>query len=203
MADSLLTTAVASLLTVVFVVAAAGKTQRAAFESFCLSVAALWPGRRRLGRASRRVLAGGLLAIEILMACATVLISASAVFLGTTSRSRVPTFAAAAILLGAFSVAHAVALARHVSGPCACFGRTTDDLGAAGLLRTAVLAALSVGAALASAIGPTGTGDAAPLASAVAVLAGGAMGLLIVALEEIVALFRVVPSPTTRVSNHG
>ncbi len=99
-------------------------------------------------------------------------------------------FALATLLLAVFTVAVAVMWRRRVTVPCRCFGAGRHPPGPAQLLRNGVLLLIAVvGAAL------SGTGTTfAPLA----IVAGVTVALLLIELEDIVAVVRPRPRPRTR-----
>jgi len=141
------------------------------------------------------VLAVGVLVAEAAVAAAMVLAAAATALTLPSAVPLTPAFAAAATLLAAFAGAHALALARGVPATCACFGRAASRVGALGLARTGLLFGASVVGILAP---PAGSGGTAPALAALAVLAGCAVGLLLVNLEDVVALFWGAPARPTR-----
>jgi hypothetical protein len=96
-------------------------------------------------------------------------------------------FAGAAVLLAAFTAGHAVAVARGNAARCACFGRTTSTVGPLSLVRTAALLAVALGGLGLALAGPDRLD---PSAALVAVPVGAVLGLLLMNLEDLVALFR-------------
>lgn len=111
--------------------------------------------------------------------------------------------AAAAALLAAFAVAIGVGLRRGVGAPCPCFGTTGAPLGAAHLVRNALLTAIALtGALAAQTTAPTGaaagaltgllTGSptgAEPAGVALSLGAGAVLTLVFVFFDDIAALF--------------
>jgi uncharacterized membrane protein YphA (DoxX/SURF4 family) len=95
-------------------------------------------------------------------------------------------FGLAVAVLVAFGAAITLALRRGRRAPCRCFGRSTVPLGPHHVARNGVLAAVAVLGAVATA----GAGPAHPGGLAVAAVAGAVAGLLVTALDDIVALFR-------------
>ncbi|HZG91357.1 MAG TPA: MauE/DoxX family redox-associated membrane protein [Pseudonocardia sp.] len=183
--------ALASALALVFGVAVAGKISPAGFGEFRLGVGRLWFGPGRLAPAARNLLALAVLGAEVLGTAALAVGAALAVLLHP--QWLVPGFAVAAALLATFTTAHAVTLARGRPVPCACFGRRETPVGPLTLFRTALLLVLAV-AGLAPALTATGVAD--PAVALLAVPAGLALGLLLVSLEDLVALFRPTAPPT-------
>jgi hypothetical protein len=189
----LLIIALAGALALVFGVAVAGKVRPAGFGDLRRGVGELWFGPGALSRPARQVLAVALLTGEAAVLVA--LLGGAVATLVGQPRWSVPGFAGAAALLGAFTVAHAVALTRGSAARCACFGRTTTTVGPLSLLRTAVLLALALaGLALALA----GSDPMDPTAALAAVPAGMVLGLLLISLEDLVALFRPSAVPPRR-----
>jgi hypothetical protein len=97
-------------------------------------------------------------------------------------------FAPAAGLPLVFGIAIVAALRRGERGSCNCFGASTRPLGSGQLVRNLVLAAVA-GLGLAAAVTSNGTVD--PIGALVAVIAGGVVALVLVAADDIVALFRL------------
>lgn len=182
--------ALASALALVFGTAVAGKLSRAGFDEFRRGVGRLWFGPRRLSRTVQNLLATALLLAEVVV---TALVAGGAVLALTAGPVWAAAgFAGATALLVAFTAAHAVTLARGRSVPCACFGRTERIVGPLTLLRTASLLALAV-AGLVLAL--TASAQVGPAVALLAVPAGAVLGLLLVNLEDLVALFRPVAPP--------
>ncbi|MEU4247996.1 MauE/DoxX family redox-associated membrane protein [Amycolatopsis sp. NPDC026612] len=155
----------------VFLVAVCGKVAgRAAFGRFAGWLAALL--RPRL----RRPVAIGLIAAE-----------AAVVVLLAIPGTRFAGLAAAAVVLTGFAAAIVVLVRRGHRVPCRCLGTTgTRPMGTAEVLRNLVLAAASV-AAVASGPGA----PAAPADAVAAVFLGVTSALLIVRLDDVLALFGV------------
>ncbi|MBO3748317.1 hypothetical protein J5X84_19765 [Streptosporangiaceae bacterium NEAU-GS5] len=166
-------------LAVVFTFAVVGKATANGFAEFQHGVRALWPGRSprfSLSRAAERAIAVTVLAAEAATAVALLLT------LIAPGAAR-PAFAAAAALLTVFVAAQAATLARgEKNAPCACFGRSATPVGPVTLARDAALLAV----ALLGLLAPPPDGSAMEI---VAALAGFVLGLLVVAVEDIVALF--------------
>ena len=98
-------------------------------------------------------------------------------------------FAGAAALLAVLTGGVAVVLLRGTAQPCRCFGASSTPLGRRHFVRNVLLCA----AALAGIAAPAGD---PPLAGAlIALFAGAATGLLVTALDDLVALFAPA-SPT-------
>jgi hypothetical protein len=102
-------------------------------------------------------------------------------------------FAAAAVLLAVFSAGIRSMMRRRVTVPCRCFGAGRGAPGALHLIRNGALwlIAITGGGHAFAGTSPTpfGTGQA------VAALAGAATALLLINLEEIVAVARPMPGP--------
>jgi hypothetical protein len=181
----------ASALALVFGVAVAGKLSPAGFGEFRLGVGRLWFGPGPLSPTARNLLALAVLGAEVIGTAALALGSVLAVL--SHPQWLVPGFTVASALLAAFTTAHAVTVARGRSVPCACFGRRETPVGPLTLFRTAALLVLAL-AGLAPALTATGVAD--PAVALLAVPAGLALGLLLVSLEDLVALFRPTALPT-------
>jgi hypothetical protein len=106
-------------------------------------------------------------------------------------------FGVAAALLAVFVGAQVTVLARGgKDATCACFGRSATRVGPVTLTRDVILLGVAVLGLVASA-GHMAAGPAVEAVEAVdlvAALAGLVLGVLIVALEDIVALFAPIPS---------
>jgi alkylhydroperoxidase/carboxymuconolactone decarboxylase family protein YurZ len=193
----LLTIAAASIVATVFAIAVAGKARATGFAGFERAVGRLWFGPGVLTARTRRLVAVVVLSAEG-MAAAGLAGMVLVLLLGSPADSAWratgilarASFVVAAVMLGAFAVAQAVAVRRRLSAPCACFGRTAATTGPVGVVRSAVLFAVCVAGATIERPGPAGT-----VACLVAVLAGCVTALLLVNLEDLVSLFRTSPTP--------
>ncbi|NBM14644.1 MauE/DoxX family redox-associated membrane protein [Streptomyces sp. GC420] len=163
----------------VFVLSARGKTRgRHAFGEFTEAVRAYAPILVGRGRSSAApVVAALVVAAEVTVA--TILLLPGAAPAG---------LALAAVLLAAFALVAAAALRTPRGAPCRCFGRTSAPLGPVHLVRNLVLLAVAGAGLTATAL--AGPGHPAPVPAAVAFAAGSVIGLLAVALDDLVALFR-------------
>jgi hypothetical protein len=177
----LIAVASAGVLAVVFVTAIVGKARPSSFGAYREAVVDLWPGRRRLPSATARALAYLFLAGEV-VAVATLPLC----LVGPPALRAVP-FTVAGLLLLAFTVGQVAVLARGESVGCACFGRTSSPVTKLSAGRNLVLIAI----ALAGASGAAAGGRIDWPAAVLAVVAGAVVGLFAVALDDIVALFRV------------
>ncbi|GGV19915.1 hypothetical protein GCM10010495_38750 [Kitasatospora herbaricolor] len=139
------------------------------------------------GSAGASVVAGAVVAAE------------AAVVLALAVPATVPVgLALATALLAPFTLL-ALAAARRGSGtPCRCFGRSTTPLGAVHAVRNAALLAVALAGLVAS--GPlastpatAGPAHGGPAVTFAAWLAGGVLGLLASALDDLVGLFRPLP----------
>ncbi|MFD2416587.1 MauE/DoxX family redox-associated membrane protein [Amycolatopsis pigmentata] len=93
---------------------------------------------------------------------------------------------AASVLLMSFAVAITFAVRRGVREPCRCFGTSTVPLGWPHVARNVVLAALALSALAVDSV--TGPVDASGVA--VAALTGLLLACFVVALDDLVALFK-------------
>ncbi|WFF00125.1 MauE/DoxX family redox-associated membrane protein [Micromonospora sp. WMMD964] len=110
----------------------------------------------------------------------------------------------AVFLLIAFATAIALTRRRGVSATCRCFGASTAPFGPRHIVRNGVLAA----AALVAAFGPQTTARAGAGGTAVAMLAGLLVGVVVVTLDDILDVLRPSPvrpwpSTGTRSRAHG
>lgn len=165
------------LLAVVFAASAAGKLRPAGFRDFRDTVAD-WTR----GRVPVTPLAAGVVVAE----AATPVLLAAAPAAG---------LALAAVLLAGFTVAMALRLRRGTPTHCRCFGATDVPVSTRHLVRNAVLLAV-VGAAVvaATATGGTGGWDAGwdgsrAAGSAVAAALAACLAVLVIRLDDVVALF--------------
>ncbi|WP_328451337.1 MauE/DoxX family redox-associated membrane protein [Amycolatopsis sp. NBC_00438] len=92
-------------------------------------------------------------------------------------------FLLASLLLLAFAAAIGTALRRGRPAPCRCFGAGDTPVGPRHLARNAVLLCLAVAGALAPAHLPPVAG------AALAVAAGGAVAVLVIAMDDIAVVF--------------
>ncbi|MER7004831.1 MauE/DoxX family redox-associated membrane protein [Dactylosporangium sp. NPDC000555] len=163
----------------VFVVA--GITKLRDVDGFRRSMLALVPLPVALSPAAARALIGlELLVVALLVVPATVAAG----------------LALSLILDLAFTVAIVLALRAGRRAPCACFGRTERPLGIRHVVRDLVLAAVAL-LGLVAAAAPHTPANAGGLL--VAGLAGALGGLLVILLDDIVALF--APGPSGRASS--
>jgi hypothetical protein len=107
-------------------------------------------------------------------------------------------FAAAFVLLTAFTGALAVSARRGAGAPCRCFGRTARPPGRAEVVRNTLLAIVAVTGRFAGA-DPEAAAPTTGLA--IAVVAGGLMGVLVIAMPDIYGLFAPLPTSPRRASN--
>lgn len=156
--------------------------------------------REKAGRTRFRAFVAGAGPLELLparwrtAAAATVLVTEAAVvaafagglvlvLAGLGSGVLVAAFLVSAALLAVFTAAIGLLLHRGQRAPCHCFGVRAAPLGPAHLVRNLVLLALTVTGALS----PAGTYDVG--AVALAVVSGAVVALLVVRLDDLVALF--------------
>ncbi|MCX5207774.1 methylamine utilization protein MauE [Kitasatospora sp. NBC_00240] len=174
-------------LLLVFTLSVYGKVRgRRDFAEFTASVRALVPlfGRSRPPAASAPAVP--VLAVSVVAAEATVV--AALAVPGTAPAG----FALAAALLAPFTLLALAAARRRSDTPCRCFGRSTTPLGAVHAVRNAgLLAVAAAGLAATVLSGPRPGGP--PAATVTAWLAGGVLGLLATALDDLVGLFRPLP----------
>lgn len=182
----------AATLAVVLAVAAAGKLWTGGFAEFERSVGRLWPGRSRLTTPVRRRLAIAIVTAEILFAVALL----AGVALPVLSPERAgwsgAGFAGAGLLMAAFTVGQAAALRRGQAVVCACFGRSATPVGPLSLARNALLLLLSLAGLVLAAVG---VAEVVPASASGAAVAGLALALLLVNLEEMVQLFGPQSTP--------
>ncbi|MEV0581437.1 MauE/DoxX family redox-associated membrane protein [Nonomuraea sp. NPDC050310] len=119
-------------------------------------------------------------------AAAAAVVAAEAVCVGAVAVWPRPGFALVVLMLVAFTGAVALSLRRGIRTPCRCFGASTTPLGRVHLVRNTLLGAVAL----------TGWGAASPQAgtttvagAAVAVLAGVAGAVVLIALDDLVVLF--------------
>jgi hypothetical protein len=169
--------------------------QAAIAVAFAASAATKVTGRAAFTAFRRWLTAGPGVPARLATPLAPVMIAAEA---ATAVAVAVPAsapggFAAAALLLAVFSAGVRSMMRRRVTVPCRCFGTGRGAPGALHLIRNGALLLISVaGGALALAgtsPGSFGSGQA------MAALAGTATALLLINLEEIVALARPMPGP--------
>lgn len=186
-----MTAGLATALAVVLGVAVAGKLSRDGFAEFRLGVGRLWFGPGRLSPGARHVLAVLVLTAEVVVTAALAAGGVLAVLDRTGAAAS--GFAGAGALFAVFTVAHAVTVAGRQAVPCACFGRTETVVGPLTLARTAALLALAVAGLV---LAPTGADPAPTGGQLLGVPAGAVLGLLLIGLEDIAALFRPTPVRT-------
>jgi len=102
-------------------------------------------------------------------------------------------FAAAVVLLAVFGAGVRSMMRRRVTVPCRCFGAGRGAPGVLHLIRNGVLCLIAITGGVVAMTG-NGPGSFGP-GQAVAALAGTATALLLINLEEIVALARPMPGP--------
>ncbi|MBA2813239.1 methylamine utilization protein MauE [Streptomyces sp. KM273126] len=162
-------------LLLVFALSAHGKARDGrAFEEFTESVRAFAPAFAGHARSvAALVLTGEAAAVVTLAVPATVPLG----------------LALSAVLLTAFTVAIAARPRTGDGVPCRCFGAASAQPRTVLLLRNGALLAVTGGGITAAAVG--GPGHAAtPAAAALALCAGGVLGLLAATLDDLVGLFR-------------
>jgi hypothetical protein len=153
------------LLIVVFLASAAGKLRgRRSLRAFASSLVSL----RLVGPGA---------AVPVAAAVAAAEAGAAVLLVGT----RTAGFAAAVVLLSVLSLGVAVVLARGTAAPCRCFGASATPLSRRHLVRNALL----TGAAVLGLAAPAGS----PPGALLAVAAGVAAGVLVVVMDDLVALF--------------
>jgi hypothetical protein len=185
---SYLATACQTTLVLVFLAAATGKVRgRTAFTEFARStrtmLASAVPGWSVHRRVLRRV-AGAVVATEFAVPAAVAVPGLAR--LGD---------AVAIALLAMFSGGIAAAVRRGVDASCHCFGGSSAPVGPQHLVRNAVLFAVAVGGLVAGPArlaGPNRGGLVVALAAAVV------LAVLVVRLDDLVALFAPTPS-----ADHG
>lgn len=166
------------LLVAVFGAAAAGKlTSRQAYAEFVVSTGRLLPTRWSRWRrpAAVGVLVGELVTAMLLVVPATATLG----------------FTAAAGLGLLFGAGVAAALRRGERAPCRCFGISTTPLGRPHLVRNALVAGVAVGGLTSTLLAPAG--PVHPAGALVAVAAGLVTAVLVVRLDDVVALFAPTP----------
>lgn len=170
--------AVHSLIVLVFGVSAIGKLRnRRAFDEFTrtartlLTAAVPWtPSRTQI-----RGIAGTVVAAELAIPVLVVVPPLTRYGQGLVL-----------LLLTFFSVGIAAAMRRGVRTSCRCFGASSTPLGPGHLIRNAVLFGV---AAAGAAAGPRGLDHAEPAGLVVAVAAAATLTLLVVRLDDVIALF--------------
>jgi hypothetical protein len=103
-------------------------------------------------------------------------------------------FGLTVMLLTAFGVAILISIRRGTRTPCRCFGTSTVPLSSRHLVRNALLGAVAVLGVVASTAG----GQADPAGLAVAAFAGLVIGSLVTVMDDIIELFRPVPTTARR-----
>ncbi|SEG59413.1 hypothetical protein SAMN04489712_10767 [Thermomonospora echinospora] len=180
-ATSCLTVGCQAVVAVTFARSCAAKAGRAAFADFrrWLTTGVRIPPSAAAPLAVAAVAAEGVTAVAVLV-----------------SPLAPAGFAAAAVLLGVFTAVTVSMIRRRVRVPCRCFGAGRRPPGAPHLARNVVLL---LAAAVGGVTALTGTGPP-PLGPVpvLAAVAGAAVALLLIELEEIVTLVRpVVPDGRT------
>ncbi|MEU7041781.1 MauE/DoxX family redox-associated membrane protein [Streptomyces varsoviensis] len=166
------------LIGLVFLVSAVSKVSgRRSFTEFAEAVGVLAPVP-----GARRLLAPAVVALEFAVA---VLLA-----LPVPVAFRVGAWLAAALLL-AFALGVALAVRRGAETACRCFGRSTSRIKGWQAVRNL---ALAVPAALAATLGPGSQGTAAGLA--LTAVMGLTCGAVVIALDDIVELFRPATAKT-------
>lgn len=173
----------------VFLTALAGKLRRkAAFHDFVTSI-------REMGLFSRKV-------VWIVAIAVAVGESVTLVLLAVPATAPIGLALAMLLLLG-FTAGMGTSLRRGMRTPCRCFGASTTPLGPVHLVRNLVLAAVAATGLAAMALDtdvdrPPHLGGAAIAATAALVAV-----ILVVRLDDLVALFRFPPTPTARATPVG
>ncbi|MEU8247383.1 MauE/DoxX family redox-associated membrane protein [Nonomuraea sp. NPDC048916] len=164
------------LLAVIFLASAASKLRSGrALRAFAASLAAM-----RLVRGSHAK------PVAVAFALAEVAVPALLVVPSTREAG----LAAAALLLAVLTAGVAVVLLRRTARPCRCFGASSVPLSGRHLVRNVLLTVAAL-AGLASPEGPL-----PPVGALAAVLGGALAGLLVVVMDDILALF--TPAPTSQ-----
>lgn len=182
--------ALASALALVFGIAVVGKLHPAGFREFRRSVGELWFGPGTLPSAGRHGLAVLLLVVEL--GVAVVLTSEAVLALAERPWWTAVGFAAAVLLLVAFTTVHAMAIARNQAVPCACFGRASTIIGVPALVRSIILLSLAITGLVLSLFTTAGSD---PSMAVLAAPAGLVLGLLLIGLEDLVVLIRPTKLP--------
>ncbi len=166
-------------LAVVFGTSVTTKTRAGAFRAFVDSAGPLTLVPRKW---RRRV------AIPVIVVEATLFVVLSTWFvLGGIRLLALTTFLSAVVLLAAFTGALTLSLRRGDRMPCRCFGATSAPLGAAHVVRNAVLLLVAATGAAAAVTEPAG---GRPAGLGVAAAAGLVTGVLAVLADDIIDLFR-------------
>lgn len=166
-----------ALLVTVFTASGVGKLRDPA--GFAVSIGALGLFSAR----SSALVARALTEAELLV----VLVLGSSLVLG--ARYAVVGFAFGAVLTAAFCVVVAIVVKRGIRARCHCFGRASAEYSARHVARNALLVAVALTGAGAS-LAPS----AVPLPEAViAASAGLVLGLLMIAMDDLIALFGSEP----------
>jgi hypothetical protein len=172
----------------VFTVAVAGKLTKPGFVEFRGTIGRLWYGPGRLSRAAQHAVAVQVVTLE-LVAVVGIVAGGMLELVEPGGRWTVPGLAVAVALLAIFVMAHAVAAARRREVVCACFGRTSVAIGPLTLLRAGLLFGMALTGLVAAARGWRGS----PAISAlIEIPAGTVLGLILVNVESLVALWRPV-----------
>lgn len=171
----MLATACATLLCVVFGTAAFSKLTSAGFREFVSTAGllALVPARVRT-----------MVGVATVTAEIAVTVATAAFVFTRRPELGILGFVCAAGLLGVFTVAIGIALARGDRRPCRCFGAAAAPLGPAHVVRNCLLAA----AAVTGVVGVATATPAEPLGALVAGFAASCVAVLILRLDDILAL---------------
>jgi hypothetical protein len=161
------------LLLGVFVVALAGKLRRrAAFDEFRRSIAELRVLPRNWSLAAALAVTAAEAAIIVLLGLPYTVL---------------PGFGLAAVLLVVFTTGIVLALRRGQRAPCRCFGASAAPLGPAHVVRNLILTAAGVTGLIAAFA--AGTAGVQPGGIAVTLAAAAVGVLIVVRLDDLVALF--------------
>ncbi|WP_444960759.1 MauE/DoxX family redox-associated membrane protein [Nocardiopsis sp. M1B1] len=163
----------AALLATVFAVSAFGKVR--GIRAFAESLEPLRLVPRRLLLPA----AGGVLVAE-----AAVVVAFAGYAWGIGAAARIA-FGGALALLGVFTAVIVLSLLRGSSARCHCFGRTGAVYAPRHVVRNAGLGAVAAFGALTTA----SSGTPEPVGALLSVLAGFVVGVLVVAMDDVVELF--------------
>ncbi|HEY9410410.1 MAG TPA: MauE/DoxX family redox-associated membrane protein [Jiangellaceae bacterium] len=168
-----------ALLVLVFAISVAGKVRdSAAFAEFVGATRRLLPAS--IGARPARWIAAGVVGAEV-TAVVSLLLPVSTV-LG---------FLLALVLLAGFTAAVLLALRRGERAPCRCFGTSTHPLGAAQVVRNAILLAAAALGGIGAVSSPAEVIE--PGGVAIALLAAGLVALPVLLADDIADLFRATP----------
>ncbi|SFY41774.1 hypothetical protein OH786_38350 (plasmid) [Streptomyces atratus] len=166
--------AVRTLIGTVFLTSFLSKAKgRQAYDAFVASVRSM----RVLPPVLVRPVAAGVVAGELLV---------SSLVAAPSTATGVCGLLGAAALVGGFALAIALARHRGVSASCRCFGASSAPLGARHVVRNSVLGVLAVTGAMSAPVG----GEVRVEAAVTAALCGLLVAAVIMALDDIVELFR-------------